>query len=99
MRKHFIIVLTTLLLTACVTPGRPNPHGGATTCTGPGHTQINIIYGASELKVQPPISQVRRKATLRFNLNAGPGYENAKVTIAGKTEQGNWINVSGTEAL
>jgi len=101
MRTLLLMLITPLLLTACVTPGNPSKSGGLIAC-GSGHTPVNIKYGDSQITVNPPLSKVKQNSTLVFNLvpnkqaNDRVDYEKVLVTIEGKTADSDWINASGT---
>ena len=99
MRKSLLFLLSPFILTACVDTDSPPP----LTCTEGGKSPVNIFYGDSQLRVEPPLVQVKKNKMIEFRLNpikaakdpAGVDYDDVEVTIAGKKDTGKWLNASG----
>ncbi len=69
-----------------------------------GKSPVNVFYGDSQLRVEPPFVSVKKHTSIEFKLNpvkspgndpAGVDYDEIIVTIMGKNTEGNWLNVSG----
>jgi hypothetical protein len=99
-----MLLLSPLLLTACVIPGDTVPSDNPLTCTDSGKTTVNIFYGDSQLKVSPQVVRVHKNKMIQFALHPqkapatdpeGVDYDEVTVTVTGKKTDGNWLNVSG----
>ena len=102
MLRTLTIMSVATGLVACV-PMPPRDDGnGAMDCDEPGGgvTPTNITYSNASLSATP-VTNIRLGKKWRFNLNAvGTAYDDAIVTITGKTAtaEESWISASGTEA-
>lgn len=102
MRKVFLTLIVPFALTACATPPIAEDH----QCSQPGGPPVNVMYGDSQIKVTPPLKEVKKNKYLKFKLIAdnqpGPNdldYSTVKVTIVAKDAVNkSWLNVAGTEA-
>jgi len=100
MRKSLLFLLSPFILTACIDS---EPSSIPLTCPEAGKSPVNIFYGDSQLRVEPPLVQVKNNKMIEFRLNpmkagtdpAGVNYDDVEVTIAGKNDAGQWLNASG----
>ncbi len=91
------VVATTALLASCVTVST------AANCSGQAR-QVTIHYGDSEIRVTPPVINLKRQEELRFRLKPDKkasdevDYDTVLVTIKGKETDpdASWIDASGT---
>jgi hypothetical protein len=74
--------------------------GGCTTtdgfnfifnCEGEQTEHAVITYGASELKVMPPVLDVTRSKRFAIHLNPRPGFVNKNVAVAGVGADAGWV--------
>ena len=74
MQKILLMVSAALILTAC----NPPPPESNNECSDQAGAQpVNIQYGDSQIKVVPPLYEVKKNKNLKFRLMAdnvnGPG--------------------------
>lgn len=101
MQKILLMVSAALVLTAC----NPPPPESNNECSNQAGAQpVNIQYGDSQIKVVPPLYEVKKNKNLKFRLMAdnvnGPGgldYATVNVTIKSKGPGNQWLDISGTE--
>ena len=89
MQRTILMVLSTMLMSGCagLMP--------STDCDGQGSPPVKVMYGDSQLRVNPPIAHVHRGGDFVLDLQpVGPGadsYKSVDVTVVGKTADDNWI--------
>lgn len=81
MTRTIVLLLTSFSLTGCAGLGVQSD------CPGPPALRVNIHYGDSEIRVDPPLRVVHRGGVFVLKLapNTPQTYGDVKVTVVGKT--------------
>lgn len=100
MRQLLSALAILLFLSGCTAQsgGLKVPKRVTEVCDSSGIAPSWVKYGEAHLSVKK-VQNIKKKKKWRIKLQADSGYEDAVVTITGKTADANWISASGMESV
>lgn len=89
--KKTILLIASLSLAACVTPGQYYAGNKENNCDGKGKVDLDVKYGDSKIVVTPKVD-ISQGGEIIVRLKPDKGHENTKVIFDGKTAADNWLD-------
>lgn len=99
MKNITMVLVTSMVLGGCTTPGKFVSLRADNDCAGKGRVFIDIAYGDAKIAVTPK-AKAKQKGEIVYRLKpdkkpaSGIDYKNVDVIIDGKTSSDDWLDAS-----